>query len=1152
MMKWLSISRRRNIGVACLLPGLATLCASAATPQRVLILDSFGRDVAPFNQVVSAFRTTLSRDASQRVDIYEAPLDMARFADSGFEVHFVDFIEHGFSVGSVDLVVPIGGPASRFVVQYRERLFGETPILFTAVDPRLVPRDALQTNATLVTQKLDLPGMIEDILQLQSDTTNVLVVFGSSPLEKFWVDQCRREWQRFTNRVSFTWLDNLSLEQMQQRTQKLPPHSFIFFGLLLTDAARVPYDNDEPLKAIHATANAPIFGYFRSQFGLGAIGGRLYQESQVGARAAHVAVRILRGERPERIPPEIYSSAQPAYDCRELKRWGIKETQLPAGSLIEFREGTFWEQYRLDIVGVLMFCSLQTALIVGLIVNRARRRQAHAQATLIAGLSSKFINLPSSEVDREIEDAQRRVCKCFGLDLSSLWQSSTTDPDSVTLTHLYRPLGWPAIPESMNGLEYFPWCAGQLQEGKVICVSSLEALPREAARDWEVCREFGIKSILTFPLSAGGGQVFGALGFNTTRQERSWPEEVVEQLQVVAQIFANALVRKQSELAFRESEARLSLAANAAGAGLWCLYLETGCFWLTDLTRELFGFTRDEVVMFERFLQKVHPEDQELVRRTVQALVQSKNEGTVEYRLVQPGETFRWVLMRGRVRCGATGQPEYLMGAAADITERRGAVESLRRLQQQNELLLTSAVEGILGLDLQGNHTFVNPAAAGMLGYTPGELLGRHSHGTWHHTKPDGTPYAEKDCLIHASYHDGAVHRVSNEVFWRKNGTSFPVEYASTPIRQEGRVVGAVVTFTDISERKRVEEALRASEEEGRVTFEQAAMGIAHLGTDGRWLRVNDKLCAIVGYEREELLKMTFQDITHSDDLKKDLHYVRQLMSGQIKTYSREKRYLRKDRSLVWVNLSVSLVRSAAGEPRHFLSVIEDITARKRAEAALHDLSGRLIHAQEQERTRLAKELHDGLSQNLALLAVELELFGQNPSPEPAQVSKRLQQFSERAKELSGEVHRLSHDLHPAKLEQLGLAAALAGFCREVEAGGLISVRFTTREVPRALPEEVALCLYRVTQEAIQNVVKHSGAKRATVELVKVDTEMQLSVADNGRGFVQGAKAATGALGLIGMRERVRLVNGEIAVESKLGKGTRVQVRVPLNRSTIT
>src|SRR6516164_1231795 len=105
MMKWLSISRRRNIGVACLLPGLATLCASAATPQRVLILDSFGRDVAPFNQVVSAFRTTLSRDASQRVDIYEAPLDMARFADSGFEVHFVDFIEHGFSVGSVDLVV---------------------------------------------------------------------------------------------------------------------------------------------------------------------------------------------------------------------------------------------------------------------------------------------------------------------------------------------------------------------------------------------------------------------------------------------------------------------------------------------------------------------------------------------------------------------------------------------------------------------------------------------------------------------------------------------------------------------------------------------------------------------------------------------------------------------------------------------------------------------------------------------------------------------------------------------------------------------------------------------------------------------------------------------------------------------------------------
>jgi ABC-type uncharacterized transport system substrate-binding protein len=345
MTTWLSITRQRGIRAGSLLLSLATLCASAAAPKRVLMVNSFGRDIAPFNVVDSAFRTTLARDLGP-VDIYEAPLDMARFADSGFEAHFVDFIENGFSGRSVDLVVPIGGPAAKFVVQYRERLFRETPILFTGVDPRLLPRDALKTNATLVTQKLDLPGMIEDILQLQADTTNILVVFGSSPLEKFWLEECRREWQGFTNRVSFTWLDSLSLEQMQERTQKLPPRSFIFFGMLLRDAARVMYDNDEPLKALHRTANAPIFGCFRSQLGLGTIGGRLYQENQVGMKAAQVALRILRGERPGAIPPQIFGSAQPAYDWRELKRWGIQETQVPAGSDIEFREQTFWEMYR--------------------------------------------------------------------------------------------------------------------------------------------------------------------------------------------------------------------------------------------------------------------------------------------------------------------------------------------------------------------------------------------------------------------------------------------------------------------------------------------------------------------------------------------------------------------------------------------------------------------------------------------------------------------------------------------------------------------------------------------------------------------------------------------------------------------------------------
>jgi two-component system, cell cycle sensor histidine kinase and response regulator CckA len=145
------------------------------------------------------------------------------------------------------------------------------------------------------------------------------------------------------------------------------------------------------------------------------------------------------------------------------------------------------------------------------------------------------------------------------------------------------------------------------------------------------------------------------------------------------------------------------------------------------------------------------------------------------------------------------------LGISEDITERKRAEENLARLNQQNELILTSTAEGIMGLDLQGNHTFVNPAAAKMLGYNTEELIGRNSHDIWHHTRLDGSPYPLEECAINNVYQDGKVCHLSTEVFWRKDGTSFPVEYTSTPIYEQDRLTGAVVTFTDITARKEEE-----------------------------------------------------------------------------------------------------------------------------------------------------------------------------------------------------------------------------------------------------------------------------------------------------------------------------------------------------------
>jgi signal transduction histidine kinase len=219
-----------------------------------------------------------------------------------------------------------------------------------------------------------------------------------------------------------------------------------------------------------------------------------------------------------------------------------------------------------------------------------------------------------------------------------------------------------------------------------------------------------------------------------------------------------------------------------------------------------------------------------------------------------------------------------------------------------------------------------------------------------------------------------------------------------------------------------------------------------------------------------------------------------------------------------------------------------DITKRKQAEEAAHNLSGRLIYAQEVERMRIARDLHDDLSQSLALLSVELEVFGQS---QPARLVK-IQEFSAQVKRLSSEVHRLSHDLHPAKLEQLGLVAAVRGFCKEFAAAHEMAIEFADRSVPRAIPEDTALCLYRIAQEALHNVVKHSGGTTARVELTMECSELRLTIADDGVGFDPETMHANGSLGLISMSERARFVHGLLSVKSHTGKGTRVEVRVPI------
>ncbi len=196
----------------------------------------------------------------------------------------------------------------------------------------------------------------------------------------------------------------------------------------------------------------------------------------------------------------------------------------------------------------------------------------------------------------------------------------------------------------MDAKEYFPWNLQQAAAGKVIAIST-EDVPPEAARDQEVWRHYGIKSSLMFPLSIGGNLLIGALSFTTMREERTWPEPVVKQLQLLAQVFANAIARKRADHELHESAARLGLATNAAGAGLWVMDLETEEVWVSEKTRELFHFLADEKLTYDSFFERIHPDDHEGLRRAVQETLQTGKELKCDYRIVLPDGSIRWIVV---------------------------------------------------------------------------------------------------------------------------------------------------------------------------------------------------------------------------------------------------------------------------------------------------------------------------------------------------------------------------------------------------------------------------------------------------------------------------------------------------------------------------
>lgn len=348
----------------------------ADVPKRVLVLQSFGPQFAPFHAFSAQLRAQLAALWPYPIQIHETVLETALFGEPQAEAPFLEYLAALYGKQRLDLVISVGGPAARFVQRHRERLFQATPLLAAGVEERLVERRALSRLDTVVTDRLDLPGLVENILKVLPRTTHLYVVLGASPFEHFWQSELEREFGPFASRLAITYWSDLGFEQMLRHAAQLPADSAILYGILLMDADGIPHAQSQALSALHAVANAPVFGIYDSDLGLGPVGGPLIPVTLLSQRTAEVAARILGGEAPGDIHTPPTELTGPVFDWRELRRWGIPEARLSPGSEVRFREPSLWEHYRWRIIGVASLILVQASLIMALAVNLARRRQA--------------------------------------------------------------------------------------------------------------------------------------------------------------------------------------------------------------------------------------------------------------------------------------------------------------------------------------------------------------------------------------------------------------------------------------------------------------------------------------------------------------------------------------------------------------------------------------------------------------------------------------------------------------------------------------------------------------------------------------------------------------------------------------------------------
>ncbi len=602
----------------------------------------------------------------------------------------------------------------------------------------------------------------------------------------------------------------------------------------------------------------------------------------------------------------------------------------------------------------------------------------------------------------------------------------------------------------------------------------------------------------------------------------------------------------------RQSETQLAEAQQLANLGSWSWDIKTGLMTWSDELYRILGLHPQEIqASFEAGISRVHPDDREQVLQAVNKCIETLGRYNQPCRVVRPDGKIRLLQVVGSVVADEHGTPTGMFGHCQDISELEATKEARRAAERKYRQIFENAGEGIFQSTPEGSYLTANPALARMHGFdSPGELI-RSCRDISREIYVDPARREEFKGLLDES---GVVRDFEHESI-RKDGSRIWISVNARTVRDaSGHLLYYEGTTLDVTERKKAEQALRESEERYRELFENSKDALYVHDMKGYLTSMNHAAERLTGYAREELIGKHFASVISPDHAER----VKGQMCAKLDEVGEtlyEVEIVTKQQLHVPVEISSRLIFED-GKAVGVQGSVQDISERKRAQQASRTYSRRLIEAQEAERRRISRELHDQVGQILTAVKMNLHAL-QKKSSEP-EILSSIKDNMEVIDEAVDQVRDLSVVLRPLLLDDFGLVVALRWYLDRQARNSGVNAEFITRSLTEddRFTSELETACFRIVQEAATNVIRHAKATRMSVMLERTGPDLVLLIVDDGAGFdirnLRSNTTSVATLGLRGMEERVQAVGGSITIDSAPTLGTEICARFPLQEAERT